>query len=82
MAIMADAIYTSTVQEAYFEVQSPGQVKIASPQQSALYIGVATVKADKELHDALADSLKKVQSNGEYDKIVKTWHCEGIAYKP
>lgn len=81
-AKMADAIYTSTVQEAYFDVESPGQVKIASPQQSALYIGVATVKADKELHDAFAASLKKLQSNGEYDKIVKTWHCEAIAYKP
>ncbi len=79
---MADILYSSTVQEAYFNTQTPGQVKLASPQTGALDTGVATVKADKELHEALAASLKKLQANGEYDKILKKWNCEAIALKP
>jgi polar amino acid transport system substrate-binding protein len=82
MSGLVEAYYTSTVQEAYYNVQNPGQVKLASPQTSALYIGIATVKSDGELHEAFAAALKKLQGDGSYDKIMQKWSAGAIAYKP
>lgn len=79
---MVEIYYGSTVQEAYFNSQNPGQVKLASPQTSAFYTGVGTLKKDAALHDAFAAALKAIQANGEYDKIVKSWGFDAMAYKP
>jgi polar amino acid transport system substrate-binding protein len=79
---MVDIYYGSTVQEAYFNSQNAGQVKLASPQTSAFYTGVGTLKKDTDLHDALAAAFKAIQASGEYDKIVKAWKFDAMAYKP
>jgi polar amino acid transport system substrate-binding protein len=78
---LVDVFYSSTVQEAYYNTLNPGQVKLASPQTSALYIGVATVKSEADLHDALLAALKKLEGNGEYDKIIQKWNAGALAYK-
>jgi len=82
MSGLVDAYYTSTVQEAYYNTQNPGQLKLASPQMSALYIGIGTVKADADLHEALAAVLNKLRANGDYDKTLKRWSAEALAYNP
>jgi polar amino acid transport system substrate-binding protein len=82
MTGMVDIYYGSTVQEAYFNSQNTGQVKLASPQTSAFYVGVGTLKKDADLHDAIAAAFKAIQASGEYDKIVKAWKFDEMAYKP
>ncbi|QEX15983.1 ABC transporter substrate-binding protein [Hypericibacter terrae] len=79
---LVDIYYGSTVQEAYFNSQNASQVKLASPQTSAFYTGVGTLKKDADLHDALAAAFKAIQASGEYDKIVKAWKFDAMAYKP
>ncbi|MGH6882180.1 ABC transporter substrate-binding protein [Hypericibacter sp.] len=79
---LVDIYYGSTVQEAYFNSQNAGQVKLASPQTSAFYTGVGTLKKDSDLHAALAAAFKAIQASGEYDKIVKAWKFDAMAYKP
>jgi polar amino acid transport system substrate-binding protein len=79
---MVDIYYGSTIQEAYFNSQNAGQVKLASPQTSAFYTGVGTLKKDTDLHDTLAAAFKAIQASGEYDKIVKAWKFDAMAYKP
>lgn len=79
---MVDTYYTSTIQAAYYNAQNPGLVKVGSPQTSALYEGIATVKADAELHQAIDAAFKEVVASGEYDQIIKKWHLESIASHP
>ena len=55
---------------------------MASPQTTALYIGIATVKPDADLHDAIDTAFKNMVASGGYDKIVKEWKLESIASHP
>jgi len=79
---MVEAYYSSTVQAAYYNKQNPGQVKLASPQTTALYIGIATVKSDGEFHAAIDAAFKNLLANGEYERIVKKWELESVASHP
>ena len=79
---MVDVLYTSTIQAVYYNEQNPGSVKLASPQTSGLYIGVATVKSDADLHAAFDAAFKGLVANGGYDAIVKKWGMESAAQHP
>ena len=81
---LVDVFYTSTIQAGYYNEKNEGsnQVKVASPQMSALYVGIATLKTQKDLHDAIDAAFKDLLANGEYDKIVKQWKLESIAQHP
>jgi polar amino acid transport system substrate-binding protein len=79
---LVELYYSTTVQEVYFNTENPREVKLVSPQISGFKTGVATVKADADLHQALDAALKTLQANGDYDKIAKKWNCESIALNP
>jgi polar amino acid transport system substrate-binding protein len=59
-----------------------GAVKLASPQTSSFATGIATVKADSDVHDAIQAAFQKTRDEGAYDDIVKTWSFESMAMKP
>ncbi|MDY0884404.1 ABC transporter substrate-binding protein [Dongia soli] len=82
MTGLVEAYFTSTAQEAYFNAQNPGQVKIASPQTSTFLTGIGVPKADGELTSAFDAALKAILANGEYDKVIKKWNFEAMSYKP
>ncbi|MBN9269330.1 MAG: transporter substrate-binding domain-containing protein [Mesorhizobium sp.] len=53
-------------------------MKLASPQLFSLTIGVATLKKDKELHDAFEAGLKEMKDSGEYKKVLDAWGFEAM----
>lgn len=75
---LADVYLGSTDQAGYFNKQKPGLLKLASPQLFSLTIGVATLKKDKELHDAFEAGLKEMRDSGEYKKILDAWGFEAM----
>ena len=82
MAGLVDAYAGSTDQGGYFDKQNPGQIRLASPQVSALPVGIATLHKDKDLHDAFDAAYKAVRANGEYDPLLKKWGFEKLALTP
>ncbi len=75
---LADVYFGSTDQAGYFNKQKPGLLKLASPQLFSLTIGLATLKKDKDLHDAFDGGLKELKSSGEYKKILANWGFEAM----
>ena len=82
MTGLVDAFYSSTIQAVYYNEQNPNSVKLASPQTSGLYIGVATIKSDADLHAAFDAAFKNLVANGGYDAIVKKWGMGSAAKHP
>ena len=82
IAGLAEAYAGSTDQGGYFDKQEPGKIRIASPQVSALPVGIATLHKDKDLHEAFDAAVKSVRADGEYDALLKKWGFESIALKP
>lgn len=75
---IADAYYGSPEQAAYFNSQNPGSVKLASPILTARPVGIATVKKDGDLHDAMKRAFKAVRASGEYHKIMSDAGLESL----
>jgi polar amino acid transport system substrate-binding protein len=82
VAGLVDAYAGSTDQGGYFDKQQPGQIRLASPQVSALPVGIATLHKDKDLHEAFVVAVADVRQSGEYDALLKKWGLESIALKP
>jgi polar amino acid transport system substrate-binding protein len=78
---LVDAYAGSTDQGGYFDKQQPGQIRLASPQVSALPVGIATLHKDKDLHQAFAGAVAKVRESGEYAALLKKWGLESIELK-
>ena len=79
---LSDAFYGSTATEASYNKAKPGALKVASPQTSSFFTGIATVKADADVHDAIDAAFRQTRTDGTYDAIVKTWSFEAMAMKP
>ncbi|MDQ0392790.1 polar amino acid transport system substrate-binding protein [Labrys monachus] len=79
---LVDAFYGGTATEADYNKQNPGALKLASPQTSTFYTGIATIKKDADVHEALDAAFKKTQADGSYDAVVKKWSFESMAMKP
>jgi polar amino acid transport system substrate-binding protein len=77
-----DAFYGGTATEAAYNRENPGVLKLASPQTSAFLTGIATLKKDGSLHDALAAAFKRIQTDGSYEAVVKKWSFESMAVAP
>ncbi len=75
---LADVYLGSTDQAGYFNKQKPGLLKLASPQLFSLTIGLATLKKDKDLHDAFEAALKEIRDSGEYSAILAKWGFEAM----
>jgi polar amino acid transport system substrate-binding protein len=79
VAGLVDAYAGSTDQGGYFDQQQPGQIRLASPQVSALPVGIATLHKDKDLHEAFASAVANVRQSGKYAELLKKWGLEGVA---
>ena len=78
---LVEAYAGSTDQGGYFDKQQPGQIRLASPQVSALPVGIATLHKDKDLHEAFASAVAEVRKSGEYEALLKKWGLESIELK-
>lgn len=76
---LADAFYGGTATEAAYNRQNPGKLKLAGPQMSTYFTGIATLKSDADLHDALATAFELTKTDGSYHSAVKAWSFESMA---
>jgi polar amino acid transport system substrate-binding protein len=79
---LSDSFYGGTATVAIYNMTNKGAVKLASPQTSSFPTGIATVKGDSDVHDAIKTAFQKIRDDGAYDDIVKTWSFESMAIKP
>ncbi len=82
MAGLVEAYAGSTDQGGYFDKQNPGQIRLASPQVSALPVGIATLHKDKDLHEAFDAAYKSIRADGSYEGLLKKWGFEKLAIEP
>lgn len=57
----------------YYATKTGAQIQMAGQPFGTIKIGAATLKGNKELHDAIAAALASLESNGTYDKILNEW---------
>jgi polar amino acid transport system substrate-binding protein len=81
MTGLVEAYYGSTAQEAYFNSQNPGSVKLASPQTSTFLTGIGIPKSDAEMTKAIQTAFTAIQANGQYDAVVKKWDFDSMTHK-
>jgi polar amino acid transport system substrate-binding protein len=82
MSGLVEAIYGGSATVATVNEAKPGSLKVASPQTSAFAAGIATLKANADVHGAIDAAFKATRSDGTYDGIVHKWHFETMAMKP
>lgn len=57
----------------YYATKTGAKIQMAGKPFGTIKIGAATLKGDKELHDAIAAALATLESNGSYDKTLAQW---------
>ncbi|WP_458319262.1 ABC transporter substrate-binding protein [Mycolicibacterium brisbanense] len=57
----------------YYATKTGAKIRTAGEPFGTIKIGAATIKGNKELHDALAAALATLESNGTYTKILEEW---------
>jgi polar amino acid transport system substrate-binding protein len=82
MTGLTDSFYGGTATVAIYNMTNKGALKLASPQTSSFATGIATVKADSDVHEAIKSAFQKIRDDGAYDGIVKSWSFESMAMKP
>jgi polar amino acid transport system substrate-binding protein len=57
----------------YYATKTGAQIQMAGQPFGTIKIGAATLKGNTELHNAIAQALGEVESNGTYAKIIAEW---------
>ncbi|MCV7209560.1 ABC transporter substrate-binding protein [Mycolicibacterium canariasense] len=57
----------------YYATKTGAKIQMAGQPFGTIKIGAATLKGNKELHDAIATALATLEGNGSYDKIMAQW---------
>ncbi|OBC16393.1 ABC transporter substrate-binding protein [Mycobacterium sp. 852013-50091_SCH5140682] len=57
----------------YYATKTGAKIQMAGAPFGTIKIGAATLKGNKELHDALATALAALESKGTYKKILDEW---------
>jgi polar amino acid transport system substrate-binding protein len=57
----------------YYATKIGADIQMVGRPFGTIKIGAATLKGNKELHDALAAALAALESNGSYNKILDEW---------
>lgn len=70
---LVDAYGTSVEIAGYAIKQQEGAFETVGEPFNKIKTGIATVKANKPLHDALAKAFAEVRADGTYDAILKKW---------
>lgn len=79
MAGLVDAYMGATDQAAYFNNLNPNSVKLGGEPLNSFEVGIATMKNNAELHDALAEAFKNIRENGTYDEILAKWSFQALS---
>jgi polar amino acid transport system substrate-binding protein len=79
---LTDSFYGGTATVAIYNMTNKGALKLASPQTSSFATGIAAVKANSDVHEAIKAGFQKIREDGAYDGIVKSWSFESMAMKP
>lgn len=70
---LVDAYGTSVEIAGYALKQQAGAFETVGEPFNKIKTGIATVKANKPLHDALEKAFAEVRADGTYDAILKKW---------
>jgi polar amino acid transport system substrate-binding protein len=65
----------------YYETKTGAKIKTAGQPFGTIQIGAATLKGDTALHDAIAQALADLESNGTYAKILGQWGQTDLSIK-
>jgi polar amino acid transport system substrate-binding protein len=57
----------------YYATKTGAKIQMAGQPFGTIKIGAATLKGNKELHDAIATALATLETGGSYDKILAQW---------
>jgi polar amino acid transport system substrate-binding protein len=57
----------------YYATKTGAQIKTAGLPFGTIQIGAATLKGNTELHNAIAQALADLESNGTYAKVLSQW---------
>ncbi|MEN4478003.1 ABC transporter substrate-binding protein [Mycolicibacterium cosmeticum] len=57
----------------YYATKTGAKIQMAGKPFGTIKIGAATLKGNKELHDAIATALAALEASGTYDKIMTQW---------
>ncbi|HLK02533.1 MAG TPA: ABC transporter substrate-binding protein [Streptosporangiaceae bacterium] len=69
-----DAYGTTMETAAYDMTKNPGTYQIAGPPFGQILTGIATVKNDKALHDAIMAAFGAIVKDGSYRQIMTKWN--------
>lgn len=69
-----DAYGTTMETAAYDMTKNAGMYQIAGPPFGQILTGIATVKSDKALHDAIAAAFAAIVKDGTYRQIMTKWN--------
>lgn len=70
---LVDAYGTTVETGGYAIKQQPGTFETVGEPFGKITTGIATAKANKPLHEALAKAFAEVRADGTYDAILKRW---------
>lgn len=79
MAGLVEAYMGATDQAAYFNNVTPNSVKLGGEALNSYQVGIATLKANAELHDAMAQAFENIKANGTYDEILDKWSFKDLS---
>ncbi|KQX62111.1 cysteine ABC transporter [Angustibacter sp. Root456] len=71
---LVDAYGTTVETAGYVMTQKPGEYKTVGKPYGQIKTGIATIKGNTALHDAIAKALASVHQDGTYDSILKKWN--------
>ncbi|WP_396933680.1 ABC transporter substrate-binding protein, partial [Mycolicibacterium sp.] len=57
----------------YYATKTGAKIQMAGQPFGTIKIGAATLKGNKELHDAIATALSALEENGTYGKLLDQW---------
>jgi polar amino acid transport system substrate-binding protein len=57
----------------YYQTKTSARIQMAGEPFGKIKIGAATLKGSTPLHDAIAQALGKLESDGSYTKIIDQW---------
>lgn len=76
---LVDAYGTTVETGGYAIKEQPGAFETVGEPFGKITTGIATTKANKALHDALAKAFAEVRTDGTYDAILKKWELKDDA---
>jgi polar amino acid transport system substrate-binding protein len=68
-----DAYLDTAESLGYYATKTGAQIQMAGQPFGTIKIGAATLKGNTQLHDAIAQALSELESNGTYAKIIGQW---------